>query len=154
MLVYIHAMFFIRLVEHEMWTYQKDFMEDLKSLTEKEVITQTVSHRAFLDFFNLCLFLLNSEDEQIKEKRYESFQNSKLVTFYLEQKLPKFERNWLNNSVHRSFTWFIPRTEHVVAFIVSGSVLQKIENLFSKRSKNLLKKFLQQNMVICLFWGR
>lgn len=47
-------------------------MEDLKSLTEKEVITQTVSHRAFLDFFNLCLFLLNSEDEQIKEKRYES----------------------------------------------------------------------------------
>jgi len=46
-----------------------DFMEDLKSLTEKEVITQTVSHRAFLDFFNLCLFLLNSEDEQIKEKR-------------------------------------------------------------------------------------
>jgi len=35
-----------------------DFMEDLKSLTEKEVITQTVSHRAFLDFFNTMLILL------------------------------------------------------------------------------------------------
>lgn len=46
-----------------------DFMEDLKSLTEKEVITQTVSHRAFLDFFNVCLYLLNSDEPIIKEKR-------------------------------------------------------------------------------------
>jgi len=46
-----------------------DFMEDLKALTEKEVMQQTVSHRGFLDFFNLCLFLLHSEDDTIKQKR-------------------------------------------------------------------------------------
>jgi len=50
-------------------TILTDFMEDLKSLTEKEVIKQTISHRAFLDFFNLILDLLNSKDEKFKSKR-------------------------------------------------------------------------------------
>ena len=50
-------------------TIVTDFMEDLKSLTEKEVIKQTLSHRAFLDFFNLILSLLNSDDKRIQEKR-------------------------------------------------------------------------------------
>ena len=45
-------------------------MEDLKALTEKEIMRQTISHRAFLDFFNLCLYLLNSEDPKIMEKRF------------------------------------------------------------------------------------
>lgn len=46
-----------------------DFMEDLKSLTEKEVITQTVSHRAFLDFFNTTMYLLNMDDAKATEHR-------------------------------------------------------------------------------------
>ena len=46
-----------------------DFIEDLKSLTEKEVITQTVSHRAFLDFFNTVLYLLNMDDKSAVENR-------------------------------------------------------------------------------------
>ena len=46
-----------------------DFMEDLKSLTEKEVITQTVSHRAFLDFFNTTMYLLNMDDPKAVEHR-------------------------------------------------------------------------------------
>lgn len=49
-------------------TILKDFMDDLKALTEKEVMKQTVSHRAFLDFFNLCLYLLSSP--KFAEKRY------------------------------------------------------------------------------------
>jgi len=57
--------FFIVFLE----TILTDFMEDLKSLTEKEVMQQTISHRAFLDFFNLCLYLLHAEDEKIVEKR-------------------------------------------------------------------------------------
>ena len=43
-------------------------MDDLKALTEKEVMKQTVSHRAFLDFFNLCLYLLSSP--KFADKRY------------------------------------------------------------------------------------
>ena len=46
-------------------------MEDLKGLTEKEVMQQTVSHRAFLDFFNLCLYLLSSP--KFTEKRFVYF---------------------------------------------------------------------------------
>ena len=51
-------------------TIVTDFMEDLKSLTEKEVIKQTIAHRAFLDFFNLILGLLNSSEDKIKAKRF------------------------------------------------------------------------------------
>ena len=47
-------------------------MEDLKALTEKQVMQQTISHRAFLDFFNLCLYLLHSDDEKIVAKRFDS----------------------------------------------------------------------------------
>lgn len=54
-----------------METILKDFMDDLKALTEKEVMKQTVSHRAFLDFFNLCLYLLSSPKFADKRKKIE-----------------------------------------------------------------------------------
>lgn len=50
-------------------TILTDFMEDLKALTEKEIMQQTISHKAFLDFFNLCLFMLHSENPKLVEKR-------------------------------------------------------------------------------------
>ena len=60
-----HRFFYLDYLE----TILSDFRDDLKALTEKEVMQQTVSHKAFLDFFNLCLYLLHSEKEEIEKHK-------------------------------------------------------------------------------------